>query len=171
VSRGSLPPAAHNNGRGVRGSQGAEEDITAGSRTKGLIPVCELHPQRATTRPFLTVREICWGLLLIAWASPLGAGEPLAIKVSPAIALAPATLFVRATIESHAGNRAIEVVADSGDFYRSSLVELEGEYAPRMTVFELRNLPRGHYTLTTRLIGVSGQTRSLLRHTVNVTAP
>jgi hypothetical protein len=119
----------------------------------------------------LTVREICWGLLLIAWASPLGAGEPLAIKVSPAIALAPATLFVRATVESHAGNRAIEVVVDSGDFYRSSLVELEGEYAPRTTVFELRNLPRGHYMLTTRLIGVSGQTRSLLGQTVNVTAP
>jgi hypothetical protein len=95
----------------------------------------------------------------------------MAIKVSPAIALAPATLFVRATVETHAGNRAIEVVVDSGDFYRSSLVELEGEYAPRTTVFELRNLPRGHYMLTTRLIGVSGQTRSLLRQAVNVTAP
>ena len=112
-----------------------------------------------------------WGFLLIALASPLGAGESLAIKVSPAMALAPATLFVRASIEPHADNRSVEVVVDSEEFYRSSQIQLEGENAPRMTIFELRNLPRGRYVLTTRLFGPSGQIRSIVRYIVNVVSP
>ena len=118
----------------------------------------------------MKVRQIFWGLLVVASASPLGAGEPLTIKVFPAVALAPATLLVRATVESNVENRAIEVVVDSPDFYRSSLIELEGESAPRTTVFELPNLPGGQYVVTTRLFGPSGQTRSALRRTVNVIA-
>ena len=112
-----------------------------------------------------------WGFLLIALASPLGAGESLAIKVSPAMALAPATLFVRARIEPHADNRSLEVVVDSEEFYRSSQVQLEGDQAPVMTLFELRNLPRGRYVLTTKLFGPSGQIRSIVRYIVNVVSP
>jgi hypothetical protein len=95
----------------------------------------------------------------------------MTIKVSPAVAMAPATLKVRASIESNAENRAIEVVVDSPDFYRSSLIELEGEQAPRTTVFEVQNLPGGRYVVTTRLLGSSGQIRSAVRQTVNVIAP
>jgi hypothetical protein len=119
----------------------------------------------------LKVREIFWGLLLVAAASPLGAGETMTIKVSPAVALAPATLFVRASVESNAENRAIEVVVDSPDFYRSSRIELEGADAPRTTVFELRNLPGGRYVVTTRLLGTSGKIRSALHQLVNVVSP
>jgi hypothetical protein len=119
----------------------------------------------------LKVRAIFWGLLLVAAASPLGAGETMTIKVSPSVALAPATLFVRASVESNADNRAIEVVVDSPDFYRSSRIELEGADAPRTTVFELRNLPGGRYVVTTRLLGTSGKIRSALHQLVNVVSP
>ena len=119
----------------------------------------------------MKVREIFWGLLLVAAASPLGAGETMTIKVSPSVALAPATVFVRASVESNAENRAIEVVVDSPDFYRSSRIELEGADAPRTTVFELRNLPGGRYVVTTRLLGTSGQIRSALHQLVNVVSP
>jgi hypothetical protein len=95
----------------------------------------------------------------------------MTIKVSPAVAVAPATLWVRANIESNAGNRAVEVVVDSADFYRSSRIELEGEYAPRTTVFELRNLPGGRYVVTTRLFGPSGQARSAIRQVIKVVSP
>jgi hypothetical protein len=98
----------------------------------------------------------------------MGAGELMTIKVFPFVALAPATLRVWATVESNAENRAIEVVVDSPDFYRSSLIELAGESAPRTTVFELPNLPGGQYEVTTRLLGPSGHTRSAVRRTVNV---
>jgi hypothetical protein len=119
----------------------------------------------------LKVREICCGLLLTASASPLGAGEQMAMKVSPEVAFAPADLVVRAIIEASPDNRALEVTFDSPDFYRSSLIELEGERAPRTTVFEIRNLPGGRYVVTTRLVGSSGQTRSALRQTVTVMSP
>ena len=45
----------------------------------------------------------------------------------------PATVRVTAIVERDAQNRAMEVVADSDGFYRSSLIPLEGENAPRTT--------------------------------------
>ena len=92
------------------------------------------------------------------------------MKVSPEVAFAPADLVVRTSIEANPDNRALEVIIDSPDFYRSSLIELEGELAPRTTVVEIRNLPGGEYVVTTRLVGPSGQTRSALRQTVTVMA-
>jgi len=119
----------------------------------------------------LKVREIVCGLLLAASATTVGAGEQMTMKVSPEVAFAPADLVVRASIEAHTENRALEVVLDSPDFYRSSSVELEGESAPRTTLFTLRNLPGGRYIVTTRLIGVSGEIRSSVRQTVTVMSP
>lgn len=114
------------------------------------------------------MRQIFCGLLLAATASSVGAGAQLTMKVSPEVAYAPADLVVQASIEASPENRALEVVVDSPDFYRSSLIELEGELAPRTTVFKLRNLPGGRYVVTTRLLGVSGQLRSTARQTVTV---
>ena len=114
------------------------------------------------------MRQIFCGLLLAATTSSLGAGAQLTMKVSPEVAYAPADLVVQASIEASPENRALEVVVDSPDFYRSSLIELEGELAPRTTVFKLRNLPGGRYVVTTRLLGVSGQLRSTARQTVTV---
>ena len=119
----------------------------------------------------MRVREIFCGLLLVASASSLGAAEQMTMKVSPEVAYAPADLVVQASIEASPDNRAIEVVVDSPDFYRSSLIELEGERAPRTTVFKLRNLPGGRYVVTTRLLGVAGQLRSTARQTVTVISP
>ena len=116
----------------------------------------------------MRVREIFCGLLLAGAVWPLLAGEAMTMKVSPEVAFAPANLFVRASIEADDQNRALEVVLDSPDFYRSSLIALDGERAPRTTVFELRSVPRGVYVVTTRLLGPSGQTRSSVRRMVNV---
>ena len=101
----------------------------------GHRAVCELH--NATQRTgaevrFLRVREIFCGLLLVASASSLGAGEQMTMKVSPEVAYAPADLVVQASIEASPDNRAIEVVVDSPDFYRSSLIELEGARRPAL---------------------------------------
>ena len=113
-----------------------------------------------------------WGFLLIALASPLGAGESLAIKVSPAMALAPATLFVRASIEPHADNRSVEVVVDSEEFYRSSLIQLEGELraahddirAPKPSAWPVS----AHHADS---LDLSGQIRFIVRYIVNVVSP
>src|SRR6185436_2642441 len=87
------------------------------------------------------------GILMLAGTLPMGArsDDPLILKTTPAVAFAPATLVVRATVLADAHNRAIEVIADSGEFYRSSSIELEGENAPKTNMFEFRSLPPGTY--------------------------
>ena len=97
-----------------------------------------------------------------------GAKEPLAMRVSPAMSFAPANLVIRTTVEPDADNRAMEVIAESGDFYRSSATQLEGDRAPRTATFEFRSLPPGEYTVTAVVIGCDGRQRALVRSSVNV---
>lgn len=99
-----------------------------------------------------------------------GAGERISMKVSPAVAFAPANLIVRAMIEADAGNRSIEVVAESADFYRSSQIQLEGDKAPRTNLFEFRSLPPGIYEVRALLLGVDGQQRAYARQQISVIA-
>jgi hypothetical protein len=99
-----------------------------------------------------------------------GAGERLAIRVSPAVAFAPANLIVRAIVEADADNRAVEVIAESAEFYRSSEIQLEGDKAPRANQFEFRNLPPGVYEVRASLVGADGHARAVARQQVNVIA-
>jgi hypothetical protein len=105
------------------------------------------------------------GLVL---AAPLGADNRLAIKVSPAVAFAPANLIVRTIIEANGENRAVEIVAESESFYRSSEIQLEGDRAPRTTTFEFKSVPGGVYEVTATLLGVHGQRLRTVRQEVNV---
>lgn len=97
-----------------------------------------------------------------------GAGETLTMKVSPAVAFAPATLIVRAMIEADSRNRAVEIIAESPGFYRASEIELDGDKAPRTSTFEFRNLPSGTYEVKAILRDASGQARAAVRSQVNV---
>ena len=110
-------------------------------------------------------------LMLIA-TLPLGAGagERISMKVSPAVAFAPANLVVRAMIEANADNRAVEIIAESDDFYRSSQIQLEGDKAPRTNQFEFRSLPPGTYEVRALLIGADGRHTAYARQSVNVIA-
>jgi hypothetical protein len=99
---------------------------------------------------------------------PLGAGERLAMSVSPAVSFAPAHLVVRAKIEADGQNRAMKVAAESGDFYRASEVELDGDKAPRTSMFEFRSLPPGDYQVTATLLGADGHQLAYAHTRVNV---
>jgi hypothetical protein len=114
---------------------------------------------------------IALGFLMCVTAMPVGAGGPerLTMRVSPSVAFAPANLAVRTTILADAGNRAVEIVAESQDFYRSSEIQLEGDRAPRTTVFEFRSLPPGTYEVKAVLRGADGE-RASVRQQVNVIA-
>ena len=100
--------------------------------------------------------------------SPLGAGERLTLRVSPSVSFAPANLVVRAVIEADAANRAVEIVAESPDFYRASEIQLDGDRAPRTNTFEFRSLPSGTYLVAARLLGADGETRALVRSQIDV---
>ena len=101
---------------------------------------------------------------------PLGAGERITIKVSPAVSFAPANLIVRTIIVADADNRAVEIIAESTDFYRSSEIQLDGDNAPRTTMFEFRSLPPGTYEVRANLIGAGRQQRAWVRQQINVIA-
>ena len=114
------------------------------------------------------------GLLACLTVFPAGAGagdhDRLTIRVSPAVCFAPANLQVRATIVSDPENRAVQVVAESSEFYRSSEIQLEGDRAPRTSLFEFRSLPSGTYEVRATLRGSSGRELALVRQQVNVIA-
>jgi hypothetical protein len=108
--------------------------------------------------------------LILAAIHPVGAGERLTMRVSPAVCFAPANLIVRAFIEAHNENRAVAIIAESQDFYRSSEIQLAGENAPRTNTFEFRSLPPGTYEVKAVLIGSDGNAVATTRQQVNVIA-
>jgi hypothetical protein len=108
------------------------------------------------------------GLLMMIAMTGLGAAEPMVVTVYPAVSMAPANVRVQARIEANAANRAIEITADSQNFYRSSIIPLDGASAPRVNVFEFRGLPGGKYEVTAVLIGDNGRRRAYQRQTLNI---
>jgi len=117
----------------------------------------------------MKLRASLFGILMLMTTSlPTGAGERITMKVSPAVAFAPANLVVRAMIEADAQNRAVQIVAESADFYRSSEVQLEGDKAARTSLIEFRNLPSGAYEVRALLFGSDGRQRAFARQQVNV---
>ena len=118
----------------------------------------------------MKLQATLFGILMLITTLPMGAGERITVKVSPAVAFAPANLVVRTMIEADQDNRAVEIIAESADFYRSSQIQLEGDKAPRTTSFEFRSLPPGTYDVRALLIGADGEQRAFARQTINVIA-
>jgi hypothetical protein len=125
---------------------------------------------KGTTGSVMKVRAALLGMLMMTATLPLGAGEKITMKVSPAVAFAPANLVVRAMVIADPENRAVEIVAESDDFYRSSMIQLDGDKAARTSQFEFRSLPPGTYEVRANLYGSNGAPRASIRQQVNVLA-
>jgi hypothetical protein len=113
-------------------------------------------------------------ILLIAVTVLLGAmpgkaTDRLKIDVSPRISAAPAVVRIRATVTPSAENRGLRIVADSGDYFRSSFVPLDGADAASVTVTSFKNLPGGEYDITVTLVGENGD-QVIVRRPIMVTA-
>ena len=106
--------------------------------------------------------------LAVAMATGVGANAPVAVRASPAMSFAPANLIVRTSVEPDADNRTMEIVADSEGFYRSSAVQLNGDRAPKTTIFEFRSLPPGEYHVTAAVFGADGRRRGIASTEVKV---
>jgi hypothetical protein len=105
----------------------------------------------------MNARVVLLPAVLLGLALPTHAQERVSLRVSPAMAFAPASLFVRATVDANAENRSLEIIAESADFYRSSEVSLDGDHAPRVTQLLFKSVPRGNYELRAVLRGVAGR--------------
>jgi hypothetical protein len=95
--------------------------------------------------------------LLLSTALTVNAGERLTIAVSPLQSFAPTNVTVRAYVAPDANNRGLEVSADSGGYFRSTWVQLEGKDAPQTITVEFRNLPGGHYEIRGALVDNTGR--------------
>jgi len=95
-------------------------------------------------------------------------GDQLRLAVSPAQSFAPSNLTIRARVVPHADNGALTIVAESENFYRSSEISLEGDYAPATITFEFRGVPGGEYLVTGVLTNSLGRPRAIAEQQVRV---
>jgi hypothetical protein len=106
---------------------------------------------------------------LLAATGETIATEKLALRVTPNVSNAPSTVVVKAIVSPDSQNRSLLVEADSGTFYRSSSVQLDGDKAPIVTEILLKSLPSGEYTVTAVLKNAMGE-ETLVRRTALVLA-
>jgi hypothetical protein len=95
--------------------------------------------------------------LALSTATLGAAGEPVSVRVNPSVAVAPTMLAIRVNVTPQAANRALEIVVDSNDFYRLSLVQLEGDQGPVVSNLKIDRGPAGEYDVTATDIGADGR--------------
>ena len=117
---------------------------------------------RITTRVMMTV------LLLALAATGPKAQEPVRIAASPTFAFAPALLRVRVRVEPNAANRTLTITADSDGYYRSSLMELEGDTSEKTFFVEFKRVPAGQYQLSAVVRNGSGENLAVATQGVSI---
>ena len=96
-------------------------------------------------------------LTLVIVAPAIKGSQRVAIRVSPVVAMEPAALTIRATVEPSDENRKLSVTLDSDSGYStSSDIPLEGRNSGRLQVVEIRDVPSGLYEVRAVLMGTSG---------------
>jgi hypothetical protein len=115
----------------------------------------------------MNIQPFAWAIFLSA-AMTVHADDRLTIAVSPQQSFAPTNLRVRVHVTPDDANRALEVSADSGAYYRSSRIELDGKDAPRTFTLEFQRLPGGDYEIRGALIDSIGRARAFARRQVTV---
>ena len=65
-------------------------------------------------------------------------------------------------------NRAVEIIAESHNFYSSSVIQLDGEKAPTTTTVEFRSVPVGLYSVRVIVKGAGGKEVGAARTEVNI---
>ena len=108
------------------------------------------------TRPWLL--EAIVGLMVTM--APLAAGEPIKMHLPQHETAAPANVVIQVSVEPNAENHSLEVIVDSGAYYRCSEVALDGVDARRVHAFEFRNVPSGTYEIRAVLRGAGGKPRA-----------
>ena len=98
------------------------------------------------------------------------AQSALRIHVWPTLTQAPATVRIEVLLEPDEKNRWLEIVVDSGDYYRSSMIELDGAGAVRFHSVQYRSMPAGTYDVHVTVRGAGGAMIAFDRRWVDVTS-
>jgi hypothetical protein len=105
-------------------------------------------------------------ILTMASGSGLASDERLRAQVFPTFASAPAHVRIDAIVAPASENRLLEIVADSGTFYRSSAIQLSGADAARVYRIEFRSLPEGVYDVQVALKDGASRVRARVYYRV-----
>ena len=106
---------------------------------------------------------------LLGATSGTAADSRVRIEVSPRISQAPDQFRIRAIVTPSAENRGLRIIADSGDFFRSSYLPLDGADAAPITETSFKNLPGGEYEVVVTLVDAQGHATNVDRRSIMVT--
>ena len=95
-------------------------------------------------------------LAVAVFAPPVAGSQRVAIRVSPAVAMEPALLTIRASVEPSDENRKLSVMVDSEGYRSTSDIPLEGRNSARLNVLEIRDVPSGLYEIRAVVSSSSG---------------
>ena len=99
--------------------------------------------------------------------STVAAAQKLEMQITPSVCVAPAYVVVRVMVPQDSQNRELEIIADSMEYYRKTVIELDGDRAPRVHESRLFDVPSGEYEITATLLdAVAG--RAVVRRTLMV---
>jgi hypothetical protein len=92
---------------------------------------------------------------LVTPAALFAADRDVTVRLPSVVSRAPAAISAIVRIPRDADNRLLRVTLDSGAFYRSSDVPLEGDRAPQHHTLTWPALPAGSYVVTIQLVGTA----------------
>ena len=116
------------------------------------------EPRRQSTRTRLLRALLVATTAALVPITPthVDARSRLQLRISSYFLPAGSDLSVVVRVEPEEENRELTVFVDSGDYFRSSMEQLEGADAARAHQFRFKSLPAGQYSLVARLAGTKG---------------
>jgi hypothetical protein len=87
---------------------------------------------------------------------PTAAESPVNLVIHRRVVPAGSDLRVTINVARNADNRSLTIEADSGDYARSSTMQLDGEFEAYTHQYWFRQLPEGEYNIVARVAGTQG---------------
>jgi hypothetical protein len=108
------------------------------------------------------------GAHIVARSAPSSAARPAAdtrsepnepnveLRLSSRFVPAPGVVRSAIRVKRHPDNRLLRVAVDSGNYFRSSAIELDGAHSARTHFLTWSSLPEGTYSLVATVYGSDG---------------
>jgi len=116
-----------------------------------------------------------WGLSAAMTVASAAAGpraniedQPLRAIVSPHVGWAPAVVRIQAIVRPADENRGIVFILDSDNYYRRSVVPIDGDADARVHFAEFRSVPAGVLQVTVALVDRRGGTRVTVQDVIQI---
>lgn len=123
----------------------------------------EDRPRRTVSGAMKRFFLIALLFTLVVVGPSLKGSQRVTMRVSPAVAMEPALLTIRATVEPNDENRKLSLTLESESYATSSDIPLEGRNSARLNVVEIRDVPSGLYEVRAVLSGPRGPLASTIQ--------